>query len=61
MVDGLAALSEGYGAAYPALQQAVEAIPEPSVGEEDIAALMALRLKTPPWPPSYRITRPRRP
>ncbi len=38
----LAQLAEGYGAAYPALEQAVEAIPEPSVSEEDIGALMAL-------------------
>lgn len=38
----LAQLAEGYGAAYPALAQAVEAIPEPSVSEEDIGALMAL-------------------
>ena len=38
----LAQLAEGYGAASPALAQAVEAIPEPSVSEEDIGALMAL-------------------
>ena len=38
----LSQLAEGYSAAYPALQQAVEAIPEASVTEEDIGALMAL-------------------
>lgn len=42
VASGLSQLAEGYAAAYPALEQAVEAIPEASVSEEDIGALMAL-------------------
>lgn len=40
--DGIEQLAEGYAAAYPALAQAIAAIPAPSVTQEDIGALMAL-------------------